>query len=87
MSTQTPTIAETAVYLDLLEDPYWRVSALDAILAWSVALPVLRLKLITRMSDETARVEDVLLEKNASESLVKSFVHASGVSFEGILDP
>lgn len=24
------------VYLDLLEDPYWRVSALDAILAWSV---------------------------------------------------
>jgi hypothetical protein len=24
------------VYLDLLEDPYWRVSALDAILAWWV---------------------------------------------------
>ena len=24
----------TAVYLDLLNDPYWRVSALDAILAW-----------------------------------------------------
>jgi hypothetical protein len=25
---------DSAVYLDLLEDPYWRVSALDAILAW-----------------------------------------------------
>lgn len=61
------------LYLDLLEDPYWRVSALDAILAW--------------MQDETARVEDVLLEKSASDSLVRCFVQASGVSFEGILDP
>nr|KIR47073.1 STE/STE11/CDC15 protein kinase [Cryptococcus bacillisporus CA1280] len=61
------------LYLDLLEDPYWRVSALDAISAW--------------MQDETARVEDVLLEKFASDSLVRCFVQASGVSFEGILDP
>lgn len=42
---------------------------------------------MSRMSDETARVEDVLLDKTASESLVKAFVQASGVSFEGILDP
>lgn len=61
------------LYLNLLEDPYWRVSALDAISAW--------------MQDETARVEDVLLEKFASDSLVRCFVQASGVSFEGILDP
>ncbi|KAK8858460.1 hypothetical protein IAR55_002687 [Kwoniella newhampshirensis] len=61
------------LYLDLLEDPYWRVSALDAILAW--------------MQDETARVEDVLLEKSSSDNLVRCFVQASGVSFEGILDP
>ncbi|WWD18350.1 hypothetical protein CI109_102800 [Kwoniella shandongensis] len=61
------------LYLDLLEDPYWRVSALDAILAW--------------VQDETARVEDVLLEQSASDSLVRCFVQASGVSFEGILDP
>ena len=39
------------------------------------------------MSDETARVEDVLLDKVATDSLVNSFVQASGVSFEGILDP
>ncbi|OCF73077.1 STE/STE11/CDC15 protein kinase [Kwoniella mangroviensis CBS 8886] len=61
------------LYLDLLSHPYWQVSALDAILTW--------------MLDETARVEDVLLEKSASDSLVKCFVQASGVSFEGILDP
>ncbi|KAK4686255.1 hypothetical protein P7C73_g3874, partial [Tremellales sp. Uapishka_1] len=61
------------LYLDLLEDQYWRVSALDAILAW--------------MQDETARVEDVLLEKPSADSLVRCFVQASGVSFEGILDP
>ncbi|WVQ72942.1 hypothetical protein IAR50_002504 [Cryptococcus sp. DSM 104548] len=61
------------LYLDLLQDPYWRVSALDSILAW--------------MQDETARVEDVLLEQDSCDSLVMCFVQASGVSFEGILDP
>lgn len=40
-----------------------------------------------RMHDETARVEDKLLEKPAIECLVKAFVQASGASFEGILDP
>ena len=47
----------------------------------------MRLSLTDRMSDETARVEDVLLEKPAAESIVKAFVQATGVSFEGILDP
>nr|WVH01951.1 cytokinesis protein [Naematelia aurantialba] len=61
------------LYLDLLQDPYWRVSALDAVLSW--------------MSDETARVEDVLLENSATDSIVQCFVQSSGVSFEGILDP
>ncbi|WWC62426.1 uncharacterized protein I303_105022 [Kwoniella dejecticola CBS 10117] len=61
------------LYLDLLSHPYWQVSALDAILTW--------------MQDETARVEDVLLEQTASDKLVGCFVKASGVSFEGILDP
>lgn len=38
------------------------------------------------MQDETARVEEVLLEKSASDRLVRCFVQASGISFEGILD-
>lgn len=44
-------------------------------------------QLTVRMADETARVEDVLLEDASAERLAKSFVQATGVSFEGILDP
>jgi len=44
-------------------------------------------QLTGRMADETARVEDVLLENASAERLAKSFVQATGVSFEGILDP
>lgn len=61
------------LYLDLLDDPYWRVSALEAILNW--------------MQDETARVEDILLQHHSTDSLAKCFVQSSGVSFESILDP
>lgn len=39
------------------------------------------------MQDETARVEDVLLDDEAKDGLLKCFVQASGSSFEGILDP
>jgi len=62
----------TTVYLNLLDDPYWRTSALEAVVTW--------------MTDEPARVEDVLLEKDATDMLTKCFVQASSVSFERILD-
>lgn len=39
------------------------------------------------MQDETARVEDVLMDDESKDGLVKCFVQASGTSFEGILDP
>lgn len=39
------------------------------------------------MQDETARVEDVLLEKDASRAIMTCFIESTGVSFEGILDP
>jgi hypothetical protein len=42
---------------------------------------------VCRLQDETARVEDILLGKSAADNLVQCFVQASGVSFEGILDP
>jgi hypothetical protein len=38
------------------------------------------------MADEPARVEDVLLEKESTDSLTKCFVQASSGSFERILD-
>lgn len=61
------------MYLDLLDDPYWRVSALEAITAW--------------MQDEPARVELVLLGKEPVNCLTKCFVQSSSQSYERILDP
>lgn len=61
------------MYLELLNDDYWRTNALESVLAW--------------MQDETARVEDVLLEKDSTDSLCKCFVQSSTVAFENILDP
>lgn len=62
-----------SMYLTLLEDPYWRVSALESILAW--------------MQDEPARVEEVLLGATETESFVKCFCFAHGSSFARILEP
>ncbi|EGN91709.1 hypothetical protein SERLA73DRAFT_173393 [Serpula lacrymans var. lacrymans S7.3] len=62
-----------ALYLKLLEDPYFQVSALEAILSW--------------LQDETARLEDELLKNESLEALLKCFVTAKANSFENLLDP
>lgn len=69
----TPTPWLTAVYLELLDDPYWRVSAFEAVTAW--------------MQDEPARVELVLLGKGPVDCLTKCFVHSTSQAYERILDP
>lgn len=61
------------IYLDLLSDPYFQVSALDAILSW--------------LQDDMARVEDVLAEPSSVECILKCFSTAKANSFENILDP
>ncbi|KAF9453114.1 Pkinase-domain-containing protein [Macrolepiota fuliginosa MF-IS2] len=61
------------MYLKLLDDPYFQVSALESVLSW--------------LQDETARVEDHLLKPEALDALVKCFVHSKAVSFENLLDP
>lgn len=61
------------VYIKLLSDPYFQVSALEAIHSW--------------LQDETARVEDHLLKPEALEALLKCFISAKANSFEGLLDP
>ncbi|KAF9517267.1 hypothetical protein BS47DRAFT_1483463 [Hydnum rufescens UP504] len=61
------------LYLELLADPYFQVSALEAILFW--------------LQDETARVEDVVAQKHALEKLISCFVNAKANSFENLLDP
>lgn len=62
-----------SLYLNLLGDPYFQVSALEAILSW--------------LQDETARVEDVLIKESSLDALVKCFVAAKTNSFENLLDP
>ncbi|KDQ11479.1 hypothetical protein BOTBODRAFT_177313 [Botryobasidium botryosum FD-172 SS1] len=61
------------LYLRLLSDPYFQVSALEAILVW--------------LQDETARVEDFLTQPDSLEYLEKCFVNAKANSFENLLDP
>ncbi|KAG5646503.1 hypothetical protein DXG03_003268 [Asterophora parasitica] len=62
-----------AMYLKLLEDPYFQVSALESILSW--------------LQDETARVEDELTKPEAVDALLHCFVTAKANSFENLLDP
>lgn len=62
------------MYLQLLGDPYFQVSALESILSW--------------LQDETARVEDELLRHaQAIDALTKCFVNSKANSFENLLDP
>lgn len=61
------------MYLKLLEDPYFQVSALESILSW--------------LQDETARVEDELMKPESINSLLQCFVSAKANSFENLLDP
>jgi hypothetical protein len=60
-------------YLQLLEDVYWQVPALDSILVW--------------LQDETARVETVLLQSASISHLERCFSTAAGVSFGNLLEP
>ncbi|KAF5360481.1 hypothetical protein D9756_004630 [Leucocoprinus leucothites] len=61
------------MYLRLLDDPYFQVSALESILSW--------------LQDETARIEDQLLLPSSLETLTSCFVHSKANSFENLLDP
>ncbi|KAG6377196.1 hypothetical protein JVT61DRAFT_1249 [Boletus reticuloceps] len=61
------------MYLKLLEDPYFQVSALEAILSW--------------LQDETAKIEDQLVKPGSLDALLKCFVSAKANSFENLLDP
>jgi len=61
------------MYLKLLDDPYFQVSALEAIVSW--------------LQDETARVEDELVKPESIESLVRCFVNSKANSFENLIEP
>lgn len=61
------------MYLGLLQDPYFQVSALESILSW--------------LQEETSRVEDELLKVSSVDALLKCFVSSKANSFENLVDP
>ncbi|KIW46831.1 uncharacterized protein PV06_02463 [Exophiala oligosperma] len=63
-----------AFYVSLLSDPYWQVTALDAIFTW--------------LQEETARVEDHLLEnQNFATAIIAALTSSKSTSFENLLEP
>jgi hypothetical protein len=63
-----------AFYISLLSDPYWQVTALDAIFIW--------------LQEETAKVEENLLyNETFTEAIVRAFNTSKANAFENILEP
>ncbi|PLB38973.1 serine/threonine-protein kinase [Aspergillus candidus] len=67
-----------AFYISLLSDPYWQVTALDAIFTW--------------LQEETAKVEEHLLDGRADKSsftdaIVRCLTVSKANAFENLLEP
>ena len=68
-----------AFYVELLKEPYWAVTALDALFVW--------------LQEETGKVEECLLMDGGSgsgsftEAIVNCFVEAKADAFENLLEP
>ncbi|KAI9653493.1 MAG: hypothetical protein M1829_001286 [Trizodia sp. TS-e1964] len=60
-------------YVSLLSDPYWQVTALDAIFVW--------------LQEETAKVEEHLLSGDFTDAIVKCFNTSKANAFENLLEP
>ena len=60
-------------YISLLSDPYWQVTALDAIFIW--------------LQEEMAKVEEHLLDGTFNEAIVKCFTTSKANAFENLLEP
>ncbi|RMZ75030.1 hypothetical protein DV737_g5485, partial [Chaetothyriales sp. CBS 132003] len=63
-----------AFYVSLLSDPYWQVTALDAIFTW--------------LEHETSKVEDHLLENGQfTTAIIAGLSSSKSTSFENLLEP
>jgi hypothetical protein len=67
-----------AFYVELLKEPYWAVTALDALFVW--------------LQEETGKVEECLLTESFgsggfAEAIVSCFVEAKADAFENLLEP
>ncbi|KAL8746970.1 MAG: hypothetical protein Q9190_001090 [Brigantiaea leucoxantha] len=76
-------------YISLLADPYWQVTALDAIFIWYVhrRLMLESCSLSFRLQEETARVEDALLDGSFTRGVIKCFTTSKANAFENLLEP
>ncbi|KAL9131031.1 MAG: hypothetical protein Q9217_000917 [Psora testacea] len=62
-----------AFYISLLSDEFWQVTALDAIFIW--------------LQEETAKVEEHLLDGSFTSGIIKCFSTAKANAFENLLEP
>ncbi|MCJ1232217.1 hypothetical protein MMC14_000166 [Varicellaria rhodocarpa] len=60
-------------YISLLAEPSWQVTALDSIFIW--------------LQEETAKVEDYLLDRSFTNAIIKCFTTSKANSFENLLEP
>ncbi|KAL6714967.1 Protein kinase of the Mitotic Exit Network [Lecanora helva] len=60
-------------YISLLADEYWQVTALDAIFIW--------------LQEETAKVEEHLLDGTFTTGIIKCFTTSKANAFENLLEP
>jgi serine/threonine protein kinase len=61
-------------YVSLLSDPYWQVTALDAIFTW--------------LQEETSKVEDHLLDSQKfTTAIIAAVASSKSTSFENLLEP
>ena len=61
-------------YVSLLADPYWQVTALDAIFIW--------------LQEETAKVEEhLLLDHSFTQGIIHCFTTSKANAFENLLEP
>ena len=75
-------------YISLLSDPYWQVTALDAIFIWYVlSILVNPYSDLHRLQEETAKVEEHLLDGAFTEAIVKCFTTSKANAFENLLEP
>ncbi|KAL8682760.1 MAG: hypothetical protein Q9186_001182 [Xanthomendoza sp. 1 TL-2023] len=75
-------------YISLLADPYWQVTALDAIFVWFVVPARISFSADScRLQEETARVEDALLDGSFTRGILKCFTTSKANAFENLLEP
>jgi len=59
-------------YLDLLEEEYWQVNAVDSLAVW--------------LADETKRVEEIMVQPTQIAKVISAFESAKHASFVGVVE-